>query len=85
MNNIIMNIDLKIQLIKKYSYIPFYKINNNRNIIIKVEIKHIYLIKIFQLLKRNLELVGIDNLSKIEIKQLTFYKSIINYINQEFF
>jgi hypothetical protein len=67
--------------LKKYEYNSFMSIDNDKQFYITVEIKHIYLLKICELIKANQHLLSGDSNTKL----ITFANQVIQFINQEFF
>ena len=67
--------------LKKYEYNSFINVNNEKQICITVEIIHIYMVKICELIKANQHLLSDDANKKL----INFANSIIQFINQEFF
>jgi hypothetical protein len=67
--------------LKKYEYIPFMSIDNEKQICITVEIIHVYMLKICELIKANQHLLSEDSNKKL----IAFANNIIHVINQEFY
>lgn len=67
--------------IKKYGYKSFMNENIDKQVCITVEIKHIYMLKICELIKANEHLLC-DDANK---KMLAFTNQVIQFINQEFY
>lgn len=67
--------------LKKYEYNSFINVNNENQICITVEIIHIYMLKICELIKANQHLLNNDSDKKL----ITFVNNIIIFINQEFY
>jgi hypothetical protein len=67
--------------LKKYEYNSFMNVNNENQICVTVEIIHIYMLKICELIKVNQHLLSDDANKKL----ITFANNIGQFINQEFF
>lgn len=67
--------------IKKYEYNSFISIDNKNQIYITVEIIHVYMLKICELIKANQHLLSDDSNKKL----ISFANNIIQFINQEFY
>lgn len=71
----------KNPFIKKYGYNSFMNENTDKQVCITVEIKHLYMLKICELIKANEHLLC-DDANK---KMLVFTNQVIHFINQEFY
>lgn len=67
--------------LKKYEYNSFINVDNDNQIYITVEIIHIYMLKICELIKASHHLLSDDSNKKLT----AFANNIVQFINQEFF